>query len=97
MCDSVHLVHWTNLMCENDDHKSQQKHGQHRESYLHIVQQNAYRSPSYSPLEPHRLDNGRLGAGLESVGQTTLAAVLTVLVEGHLVELISIILSRMDW
>ncbi len=30
------------------------------------------------------LNNGRLGSGLKGVGQTTSAAVLAVLVEGHL-------------
>ena len=36
-----------------------------------------------------RLDSGGLGAGLEGVGQAALAAVLAVLVEGHLFEQVS--------
>ena len=35
------------------------------------------------------LDGGGLGAGLESVGQAALAAVLAVLVEGHLEGVVS--------
>ena len=36
-------------------------------------------------MDPHDgLNDGRLGAGLELVGEPALAAVLAVLVEGHL-------------
>ena len=41
-------------------------------------------------MDPHDgLDDGRLGAGLELVGEPALAAVLAVLVEGHLKTTIS--------